>query len=315
MGSVTPSNRLTLIKSGAVRAIRRRRHYGVEKVPWFFLAPALFLYIFIVLYPAGSGVVYAFTDWDGWTLRASFVGLANFNRLFQDPQALAALEHVLMLATVITLVQTAVGLALALGVNAQLKTRHALRVIFFAPVVFVPLVVAYIWQYLLTPDGPINAILGGVGLSGLEQTWLGDPNLALWSIALISIWQNVGFSMTIFIAGLQGVPAELIEAANLDGAGPWRRLWAVTFPLLAPATTINVVLTLMGSLKLFDQVYGTTGGGPGYATETLATFLFKEGFLNSHYGYGSAIGLAMTALVFVISLVVVTILRRYEEVT
>lgn len=298
---------------GAESGGRGGRRYRSQQASWLLLVPALLLYGFIVLYPSASGAVYAFTDWDGLTQNASFVGLANFRELLADPDALHALRNTLLLAITITLVQNSVGLLLALAVNAPLKSRHPLRLILFAPTVFVPIVVGYIWQYLYTAQGPINRVLGGIGLESWEQSWLGDPRLVLWSIAMISIWQNVGYSMVIFVAGLQGVPAELYEAAALDGAGSWQRFWSVTARMIAPATTINVMLTLVGSLKLFDQVFATTNGGPGTASETLATLVYKQAFAFGQFGYGTAIALGLTVLVLGIALPVLAGLRRLEQ--
>jgi raffinose/stachyose/melibiose transport system permease protein len=292
---------------------RRRSQFRAQQVPWLFAVPALAMYGFIVLYPTLSGAVYAFTDWNGLTQRANFIGLANFREFLGDEQAVDALWHTLLLAAVITVVQNSLGLALAVAVNAPLKTRQALRLIFFIPTVFVPIVVGYIWQYLYTPDGPLNTVLAGIGLGRLERVWLGDPDVVLWAIAGISMWQYVGYSMVIFLAGLQGVPADLLEAAALDGANPWQRFWSVTFRMLGPAITINVMLTLIGSLKLFDQVFATTGGGPGHASETLATLLYAEAFAFGEFGYGTAIALLLTVLVLGIALPVLISLRRFEQ--
>jgi raffinose/stachyose/melibiose transport system permease protein len=279
--------------------------------PWLFAVPALFFYGLVLLYPSISGAWYAFTDWNGLT-KATFVGLANFQRMLKDPQASSSITNTLLLTGVVMVAQNALGLCLALGLNTKIAGRNVLRVVFFAPAVLSPLILAYLWQYIYASDGALNRVLSGVGLGGLAQDWLGDSHLAIWSIAMCVVWQNVGLSMVIYLAALQGVPRELLEAASLDGAGPWRRFTAVTWPLIAPATTIALVLSVIGSLKLFDQIMAITGGGPGYATETVATVIYKKAFVYGQFGYSTALGLVLTVVIFLISIVQVSVLRRRE---
>jgi raffinose/stachyose/melibiose transport system permease protein len=238
--------------------------------PWWFAAPALLVYAVVVLYPSGAGVVYAFTDWTGigdW----SFTGFDNFGKLWSDDAARGSLINTLLLTVAIVVVQNGIGLLLALGVHARIKSRALLRVVFFAPAVVSPVMVAFLWKYVYNPapDEGLNGLLGAVGLGGWRQDWLGNPDLALWSVAFMVVWQFAGYSMVIFLAGLESVPDNLVEAAMIDGAGRWQRFRHVTWPLLAPAVTVNIMLSTIGGLKLFDQVYAATNGGPGYASETL----------------------------------------------
>ena len=172
-----------------------------------------------------------------------------------------------------------------------------LRVIFFTPVVLTPLVSGYIWGYLLSPRGTVNETLELLGLGFLKQTWLGDPRFALASICVAIIWQFAGYSMVIFLAGLQAIPSEINEAAVLDGAGPVKRLRTVTLPLINGALVINLMLTLIGSLSQFDQVMAMTSGGPGNATQTISTSIFRIGFASGDYPYGIALAVVMTVFV------------------
>ena len=229
-----------------------------------------------MLVPSARGVYYAFTDWDGLDPDFSFVGFDNFTEMLDDPDALQAIWHTLLIAVAITIIQNGLGLLLALGVNTMIKSRNVLRVFLFAPAVVTPIVTAYLWRNLLGPDGAVNSLLGAVGLGSWQQDWLGDPQLALWSIVGVIVWQFAGYSMVIFLAGLQSVPQEIYEAAAIDGAGPVRRFWSVIRPLLAPAFTINLMLSIIGGIKLFDQVYALTGGGPGHATDTISTLIYKD---------------------------------------
>ncbi|MFD0536702.1 carbohydrate ABC transporter permease [Actinomadura luteofluorescens] len=271
------------------------------------------MYALIVLYPSASGILYAFTDWNGIGDR-SFVGADNFDRLLRDDAARGSLVNTLLLTVAIVVVQNGIGLLLALGVHTRIRSRAVLRVVFFAPAVVSPVMVAFLWKYVYNPapDAGLNGILGAVGLGSLRQDWLGDPSLALWSVAGMVIWQFSGYSMVIFLAGLEGVPAELHEAAMIDGASRFQRFRSVTWPLLAPAVTINVMLSTIGGLKLFDQVYAATSGGPGHASETLSTVLYKQAFVFGNYGYSTAIALVLALFVAAVSLIQIRYLRGRE---
>jgi raffinose/stachyose/melibiose transport system permease protein len=173
-------------------------------------------------------------------------------------------------------------------------------------------VVAFLWQYMYSPPGAINRGLGAVGLHGLRQDWLGNPSLALWSIVAVIVWQFAGYSMVIFLAGLQSIPHDVIEAAAVDGAGPFKRFWYVTRPLLAPALTVNLMLSIIGGLKLFDQVWVLTNGGPGTSTETLSTLIYKDAFQFGSFAYSTALALVLTLFVAVVSGAQYHLLRRQE---
>lgn len=289
------------LEDQASPAIAPRRKRRVNRM-WWFLLPAAIPYIFIVLIPSVQGVVFSFTDWNGLFPDWNWVGLDNYLMLFRDEQALRAVGNTLLLALVVTVVENVIGLGLALAINAKLKSRNALRVVFFLPVVILSVVVAFIWQFIFTPSGPINEILGGLGLEGLAQNWLGDPRLALGSISVIMIWQFSGYAMVIYLAGLQSVPAEQLEAAALDGAGPVARFWYVIRPLLAPALTVNVLLALIRGLMSFDQIWVTTQGGPARATETLSTLVYRNAFQFGELGYSAALAVVLTFFVAIIAI-------------
>lgn len=284
------------------RSRRKRKTIALisPKLLWF-AVPALLFYGFAVVVPTLRGGVLAFTDWDGLSQDYDFVGWDNFIRVFSSQSSLEALKMTLLFALAITILQNGIGLLLALGVNNGIKSRNVLRVIFFAPVVITPVVVAYLWKFLLTPDGAINTVLEAIGLGFLRQSWLGDPFWAAVSVIMVVVWQHAGYSMVIYLAGLQSVPQELLEAAAVDGAGPWRRFWSVTWPLLAPATTINIMLTIIGGLKMFTEVFVLTGGGPGGATETMSTLLYKSAFQFNEFGYAIALALVLALVVAVFS--------------
>jgi raffinose/stachyose/melibiose transport system permease protein len=281
--------------------------------PWWFALPAMALFAFVVLVPSARGVYYAFTDWDGLDPDFAFIGLGNFTEMASDPVALQAIWHTLLIAVAITVIQNGFGLLLALGVNSIIKSRNVLRVFLFAPAVITPIVTAYLWRNLLGPDGAVNSLLDTIGLGSWRQDWLGDPQLALWSVVAVIVWQFGGYSMVIFLAGLQSVPKEIYEAADMDGAGPVRRFWSVTRPLLAPAFTINLMLSIIGGIKLFDQVYALTGGGPGHATDTISTLIFKDAFTLGEFGYSIALAVVLTIIVAVVSSGQYLMLSRNEK--
>jgi raffinose/stachyose/melibiose transport system permease protein len=281
--------------------------------PWWFVLPAMALFAFVVLVPSARGVYYAFTDWDGLDPKFSIIGLGNFTAMWRDPNAKQAIFHTLLIAVSITVIQNGIGLLLALGVNSIIKSRNVLRVFLFSPAVVTPIVTAYLWRNLLGPDGAVNSLLGAVGLGSWRQDWLGDPQLALWSVVAVIVWQFAGYSMVIFLAGLQSVPREIYEAAALDGGGPVRRFWAVTRPLLAPAFTINLMLSIIGGIKLFDQVYALTGGGPGHATDTISTLIYKDAFTLGEFGYSIALAVVLTIVVAIVSSGQYFVLARNER--
>ena len=287
---------------------------GGREISWLFLLPALALYAFVVLYPSVAGGYYAFTDWNGLNRTHAWVGLENFRRLLHDDQATSALKNTVLLAIAITFIQNGIGLLLALGVSANIKSRHLLRTLFFAPAVLTPIVVAYLWRYIYSPRGALNAFLERVGLEAWTRGWLGDSSLALWAVAAVVIWQFAGFSMVIFLAGMEGVPQELYEAAEIDGAGSFWRFWNITFPLIAPATTVNLVLSTIGALKLFDHVFAITQGGPGHATETLSTLIYDQAFVFGYFGYSTAVALVLTLIVSALALLQLSFWRSREIV-
>jgi raffinose/stachyose/melibiose transport system permease protein len=272
------------------------------------MLPALLLFAFVVLVPSARGVYYAFTDWDGLDPDFAFIGLRNFTDMLSDGDALQAIWHTVLIAVAITVIQNGIGLLLALGVNSMIKTRNVLRVLLFAPAVITPIVTAYLWRNLLGPDGAVNAVLGPWG-----RDWLGDPDLALWMIVLVVVWQFAGYSMVIFLAGLQSIPREIYEAAAIDGTGAVRRFFSIVRPLLAPAITINLMLSIIGGIKLFDQVYALTGGGPGHATDTISTLIYKDAFTLGEFGYSIALAVVLTVIVAIVSAGQFTVLNRNEK--
>lgn len=290
---------------------RTTRHHSRRGGFLWFALPAIIIYIAVMVYPTIAGAALAFTNSKGGR-NFDFVGLANFERLANDPAALASIVNTIVLTIALVIVQTGLALMLAIGLHRRLKSRGVLRTIFFLPFILPSLIVGVLWQFLYSPSGPIDSVLDSIGLGFLSQLWLGDASIALWSVIVALIWQNVGFSMVVYIAGLEQIPEELYEAAAIDGAAGWRTFWNVTRPLLGPATTINLTLTMVGALKIFDQIFVMTGGGPGYATDVLSLVTYRQSFVLGNWGYGSAIALVLAMIVAAAAFVQLWLRGRVE---
>lgn len=295
----------------AVTAPRRRRVRSVGRSLWWFVVPGAAFYLFVVLSPSLQGAYYAFTDWK-FGEPAVFNGFDNFANVFQNEAGPGAIRT-LLIAGVTVVAQNVLGLGLALLLSAKVLGRNVLRTIIFAPMVVSSLVVGYLFKYIFGPTdiGAIDLVLKSFGLPQID--FLGDPTWALSIIIITIIWQFTGSAMVIYLAGLQGVPEELQEAAALDGAGYWQRFWFVTRPLLAPAFTINLMLGLIGGLKIFDQIFSITAGGPAGETETISTLLYRQFSQYGEYGQAAALALVLAIAVAILSFFQFSFLRRQER--
>ena len=303
------------LETGGETTIIRQRKARLRRfrVQFLFLLPALAIFTAFVIYPLVGSLYYSLTDWDGLSPDLHFVGLANFQQLLSDPTVLIDVRNTLVFAAGVMVLQNGIGLLLALILDGLLRRLSFLRVLFLIPAMFSALAIGYTWSYIYSPVfGFLNTFLEKIGLSAWQQDWLGNPHLTLASLIFTNSWEFMGFSMVIFLAGLQAVPAELYEAANIDGTSGWQRFRNITFPLLAPAITINVVLTMIGSLKTFDLIFVMTNGGPGNASESLALRIYNEAFNLNHFGYATAIGIVMTLLILALSVVNLRFLRKRE---
>jgi raffinose/stachyose/melibiose transport system permease protein len=290
----------------------RARRRSLKKVPWLIAIPAVAVLIGLRFLPSIIGGTYAFTSWNGAGTDATWIGLENFRTILSDPTTSNALVHTFQLAGLLVVICNVLGLLLALGLRKQLKTRNLMRALFFLPFALSHLATGYIWQYIFQYSGPLNSLLAAVGLESWQRVWLADPTFAIYTILVVLVWQYTGLTMVIYLAGLEGIPDELHDAAAVDGASPWLKFRKVTLPLLAPAITISVTLTLIFGLGAFDQVLSMTGGGPVNATQTLATQVWQNTFVYGRFGYGSALALILTALVAVLSIAQVSLLRYRE---
>lgn len=288
--------------SGRRRPPAPRRPGLLKFGHWWWALPGIILVLAVHYVATTIGGFFAFTDWSGIGTFA-WIGFDNFVKIFGDPTQIGSLGNTLFLAFVSVILSNIAGLALALGLNRGLKTRYALRVLFFMPVVLSPLAVAYVWKFIFDYNGPINVFLRALGLDEFARAWVADPMWAIWTILVVVVWQNIGFAMVIYMAGLAAVPVEIEEAAAIDGANLWQRFWHVTLPSIRPAVAIATTLGLVNGLRIFDQIMAMTGGGPAGATETLATQVYKESFALGNFGYGAALALLLTVIILVFAII------------
>lgn len=277
-----------------------------------FLVPSLAVYMAMVTAPTILSLAYSLTNYSALAPQTSFVGLDNYAHLARDRDFHQALRTTLLLTVGIVTLPNVLGLGLALLLNAPSRIYRVLRLLFFAPQVLSAVIVSFVWATILTDQGLLNAILSNLGLAAFAQSWLGDPSTALVSIVIVVSWQAIGFCTVVYLAVLQTVPDDLLAAAEVDGAGPIAKFRHVTWPLIAPAVTVNTVLLLIGSLKLFDQVVVLTSGGPAGLTETIAFRIVYTGFTANQAGYASAMAIVLFLVIGVMSTIVVRWLRRRE---
>jgi len=287
---------------------RRRGRYAAI----LFLLPAATVYGLFILYPLVRGVLLSFTNNTGGPTD-QFVGLQQYRTLIHDSTTRGALWHTIVYACVVLVVQTGLGLLAASLLARRERIRRTVSSLLLLPALISPVMASFIWSYLYRPDGGINHLLGDISLRAFQQIWLGNPSIALYAIAVVNIWMFVGYSCIIFLAGYAGIPRELLDAAEIDGATRWQRFRRVEWPMLAPALTVNVTLSLIGSLGVFDFPLVLTNGGPINSTNTLALLIYQDIFNNSDFGMGAATAVLLLLLVVVISTGASVLLRRRER--
>lgn len=286
---------------------QRRREARERVTASLFLAPDVIgLAVFVVL-PILGALLISFTNWNALG-SPSWTGLANYQRLLVDPAFWSSLRVTALYTVIYVPLVFAVSLGLAVLANQRLPLIGVFRTIFFVPVVLSLVVTGLMWRFIF--DEQVGLLNYGLGLLGLPpHAWLGDVNLALPAIIVVSVWINMGYYMTIFLAGLQDIPREYYEAATLDGANSWQAFWRITLPMLRPTTLFVLVVTLIGSFQVFDQIWVMTKGGPADATQVTVIYIYKQAFQYLSLGYASAIAFALFLVIFVVSLIQFWLLR------
>ena len=277
-----------------------------------FVTPALALMALFVVYPVFSAARMSLYRWKGFGPMVDFVGLENYVRVLTDEVFTDAVTHNFVIVFASILVQLPLGLALALLLNRRIKARGLLRTIIFVPYVLAEVIAGVVWFQLLQPGyGVIETVLSSVGIPTPEQGFLGTPDIALITVFVVLTWKYLGLAVLLFLAGLQGVPDELYEAAQLDGASWWQVQRRIAIPLLAPTIRTWCFLSMIGSLQLFDMVWILTGGGPANATTTMATYLISQGTQRSNFGIAGAASVVLFLIGFVMAIAYqLLVLRR-----
>ncbi|MBO9610379.1 MAG: sugar ABC transporter permease [Paenibacillaceae bacterium] len=274
-------------------------------------APALILFAVFVAYPLLSGIQISFTNWNGYSQKYAYIGFENYGKLLTDVRIKRALLNTLVYGFGSAILQNGFGLMYALLLNLKFRSRIWVRTIVYLPVIVAQLIMGYIWYFLVQYDGgAINDALTAFGLEPVD--WMAQGTRAVWIITGINAFQFVGTSMIIYLAGIQGIPPSLQEAATIDGADAWRRFSRITLPLLIPAITTSFMLNLIGGLELFAIVISLTSGGPGFATHSMSSLINYFYFENQNAGYAAAIGLVTFLLVVAVSLVMMKLFRKRE---
>jgi multiple sugar transport system permease protein len=289
----------------------RQLHEG--RTALWFLAPFVVMYLLFIIGPAIYGLVMSFTNaslvksgLNGWA------GLANYKEALQSSDFWSSLWHTIWFTILTTPPLIAIALGLALLADRAGRGRWFYRLAFFAPYVLPSAVVALIWMWLYTPSlGLLDTTLTKIGIT--PPNWLGSESFAMWSLAITTVWWTLGFNFVLYLAGLQEIPRELYEAAAIDGAGPWQQIRTITIPMLGRTTTLVAVLQVIASLKVFDQMYLMTSGGPNFATRSILEYIYDEGFTNFRVGYASALSTLFFIVVLAVSAGWFAIVRRQEK--
>ncbi len=273
-----------------------------------FLLPAILLFGSLVLVPVGVALYVSLFKWSGFGAPSDFVGLTNFTTLFHDSVFLGDLWRGFLLIVFSVGIQLPFSLAMAVLLNQKLRGRAVYRLLFFSPYILSEVITGVLFSMVFQPgSGPADHILGTFGLGSLGGKWFSDESTVLVTLFMVMIWKYFGFHMMLYLAGLQGIPKEVLEAASIDGAGAWQRFRHVTLPLLGPTIRISIFLSIIGSIQLFDLVCVISRGGPIHASETMAVTMFQFGFKRFEIGYASAISVVMLG----ISLIFALIYQRY----
>jgi len=271
--------------------------------------PAIIVFLAFVIFPVALAAYYGFYRWQGYGTPTDFVGLNNYFLIFTDPAFHNVLAHNAIILVLSLVFQGPLAIVLALLLNQKIRGRTIIRVLIFVPYVISEVIVGTGWSLMLQTVGAVNGFLQNIGLGALRANWLSDPHIAIWSLMVIISWKYVGFAVILFLAGLQGIPQELSEAAAIDGASYWQIQRTITLPLMGPTVRIWAFLSIIGSLQLFDLVYIIWGQyvASTAGTSTMATYMVGQGRDSANYGYGNAVAVVM----FVISLTIALIYQRF----
>lgn len=292
-----------------MKRLSRKKKQTIETVA--FTLPAIILVTIMIYIPFVMSGYYSFTEWNGIAKQPTFIGFDNFIALFQGNSSfLSALIFTGKYTILFMILANVFALALAVVLVKKLRTANLLRGIFFVPYIMSMTIVGFIWKFIFSQGFEKLFEMSGIGF--LNLSWLGDPNLAFYAVVFVGVWQSVGFYMVLYIAGLQAIPGDVLEAAIVDGANGRAKFFKITLPLLTPSITTCVFMSLTNSLKVFDIILALTKGGPGGATYSVTLDIYREAFQNNNYGVGSAKSLVFFIIILVLTQLVLKVFRSRE---
>jgi raffinose/stachyose/melibiose transport system permease protein len=289
-------------------------HRLKKEAPYLlFVLPAFLIYTTLTILPTLTTFLYSFTNYDGLSPHARFIGIMNYVKVMTTGNVVNSLKNSIVYGFVTPLLVTLLAIPLALVLNGRMRTRNMQRSIFFFPSVISALFVGYIWNFILSPSsqGLINGLLEKAGAKKLLL--LADPHQAMGYLILVSVWCTVGWHACIYLANLQVIPTEYYEASYMDGAGPFNRFRHITLPMLAPAMTTSVMLLITGNLKAFDLPFALTNGGPGYVTTMITQTIITEGVSANRVGFASAMSFIFFVMIMIVTMVQLRVMRAREE--
>ncbi|MFZ8765382.1 carbohydrate ABC transporter permease [Enterococcus diestrammenae] len=290
----------------------KRKHINREsRTAWLFLLPGIVLLMLFVFWPIIYSLPLAFTNYSV-IAEPAFVGLANFKKAFSDPDFIMSLVNSLIYVLIVPIMQI-FSMLLANMVNQKIRGIKLFRTLYYIPVVTSTVAVSIIWSWLLSSNGLINAMLKMTGVISENIGWLTNKQTALATLMFITLWKGLGYYMMIYLAGLQSIPGELIEAAEMDGATKVQAFFKITMPLLRPQIVLCSLMSLMGALRVFDEPFVLTKGGPANSTMTSSLYIYKNGFEKFDFGYSAALGLIVSVIVILLSIVIFKYNKKAEE--
>ena len=310
------SSSVQSIQPSGKNAHTSRRSRSIEKgfALAFFLVPAIVIYTWMVILPVVRAVRYSMYDWNGLGPLIDFVGLSNFQSILDDRVFQMALGNNFLILALSVLLQLPLALGLATLLQSRLPGRAAFRLLFFMPFVMSEVIAGILFNYIFrtaSQGGLVNMMLQSVGIKG--PAWMGDPDVVMYAVFFALTWKYFGYYVVLFLAGLQNVPDSLKEAARIDGANEIRVFRYVIVPLLRPTIVLTIYLSVIGSLQVFDLVWAMTEGGPVFASETMATYMYRSGFVRQQLGYGCAIAIVIFVIAFTFSLLYQRFVMRPDQ--
>jgi raffinose/stachyose/melibiose transport system permease protein len=291
--------------------VKRKRKKQQESSLWWMYLPALAAVCFFILYPFLNGIKISFTNWNGFSQTYDYIGFNQYTRMLKDPDTWLVVKNTLLYGVGSTILQNVIGLGYALLLNQSIRMRSFTRTVVYLPVIISPLIMGYIWYFFFAfQGGALNDLLVFFGLEKINA--LGDPSINIWLIVFANTFQFVGIAMIIYLAGLQSISKDFYEAAQMDGASAFQQFKSITLPMLMPSITINIVINIIGGLKLFDVIVSLTGGGPGYASQSMSTFMYDLYFNRQDAGYAATQGVFMAIIILILSLGALVYFKRKE---